>query len=403
MHEGAGGRHTKAIHAGFHPLEHRGAVSIPIYQSSTFAFPSAEEGAARFEGSSPGLIYTRLGNPTTAALEECVAALEGGAGAVATAAGMAAVATAILALMDGGQHVVGTHPVYGPSRGLLEKHLSRFGVASTFVSAADPAAMRAAMRPQTRVVYVETPANPTLDLVDLEQAAAIAHAGGAYLVVDSTFASPHLQRPLEHGADVVLHSMTKYLNGHSDVVAGILVARDKGVLARLRDVVQAFGFNLDPHQAWLVLRGVRTLGLRVERAQANAQIIAPWLERHPAVKWVRYPGLPSHPQYELARRQMTGPGAMIAFELHGGVDAGRRLMNAVRLITLAVSLGGVDSLIEHPASMTHRAVPEEEQRRQGITAGLVRLAVGCEDVEDLVADLEQALASVALGRSYGGS
>ncbi len=392
MHESARGRHSKAIHAGWNALEHGGAVSVPIYQSSTFAFPSAEDGAARFEGTSPGLIYTRLGNPTIAALERCVAALEGGTGAVATAAGMAAVATSILALVDGGQHVVGTHPVYGPSRGLLEKHLARFGVSTTFVGAADGAALQGAMRPETRVVYVETPANPTLDLVDLAEVASIARAAGARLVVDNTFASPHLQRPLGFGADVVLHSMTKFLNGHSDVVAGIVVAREPGVLARLRDVVQAFGFNMDPHQAWLVLRGVRTLGMRVERAQANAQVIAPWLENHPAVKWVRYPGLPSHPQYELVRRQMDGPGAMIAFELHGGVEAGRRVMNAVRLITLAVSLGGIDSLIEHPASMTHRSVPEEERRRQGITAGLVRLAVGCEDVEDLLADLEQALA-----------
>ena len=391
MRPNASGRHTKAIHAGLNALEHGGAVSVPIYQSSTFAFPSAEEGAARFEGNSPGLIYTRLGNPTLAALEQCVAALEGGVGAVGTAAGMAAVASGILALVDGGQHVVGTHPLYGPSRGLLEKHLARFGVAATFTSAADSDALRAAMRPETRVVYVETPANPTLDLVDLAEAASIAHAAGARLVVDNTFASPHLQRPFEFGADVVLHSMTKFLNGHSDVVAGIVVAREAAVLARLRDVVQAFGCNMDPHQAWLVLRGVRTLGMRVERAQANAQVIAPWLEKHPAVKWVRYPGQPSHPQYELARRQMDGPGAMIAFELHGGVEAGRRVMNAVRLITLAVSLGGIDSLIEHPASMTHRSVPVEEQRRQGITPGLVRLAVGCEDVEDLLADLEQAL------------
>jgi len=395
MNDGSRRRHSRAIHAGFDPLEHRGAVSVPIYQSSTFAFPSAEEGARRFEGSSGGLIYTRLGNPTIAALEECVAALEGGVGAVGTAAGMAAVAATVLALVDAGQHVAGTHPLYGPSRGLLEKHLARFGVTSTFVPAGDGQALRAALRPDTRLVFVETPANPTLDLVNLEEAADLAHRHGARLVVDNTFASPHLQRPLEHGADVVLHSMTKFLNGHSDVVAGIVVAREEGVLARLRDVVQAFGFNMDPHQAWLVLRGVRTLGMRVERAQANAMTIAPWLERHPMVKWVRYPGLPSHPQHELARRQMDGPGAMIAFELHGGVEAGRRLMNAVRLITLAVSLGGIESLIEHPASMTHRSVGEEERRRQGITPGLVRLAVGCEDVEDLLADLEQALARAA--------
>ncbi len=213
--------------------------------------------------------------------------------------------------------------------------------------------------------------------------------------MDNTFAGPHLQRPIELGADVVLHSMTKSLNGHADVVAGIVVAREPKVLAALADVARSFGFTMDPHQAWLVLRGIRTLGMRVERAQANARALAAWLEGHEAVEWVRYPGLPSHPQFELAKRQMDGPGAVIAFELRGGVDAGRRLMNAVKLITLAVSLGGVESLIEHPASMTHSKVAAEEQLRQGITPGLVRLAVGCEDLEDVRADLEQALAVVA--------
>ena len=307
---------------------------------------------------------------------------------------MGAVTIALAALLRQGDHVVGTHPLYGPSRGVIEKHFGRFGVTSTFVPAADLAALRAAVRPETRMVYVETPANPTLDLVDLAGAAAVARQAGVPLVVDNTFASPHLQRPIEHGADVVLHSMTKFLNGHADVVAGIVVAADTAHLAALRETSIALGITMDPHQAWLVHRGVRTLGLRVERAQDNARALAEWLERHAAIEWLRYPGLPSHPQYELACRQMDGPGAVIAFELRGGVEAGRRLMNAVRLITLAVSLGGIESLIEHPASMTHRGVPEAEQRRQGITAGLVRLSVGCEDVDDLRADLEHALAAV---------
>lgn len=391
MSGGHKGFNSTAVHAGFDPKEHRGAVSMPIYQSSTFAFPTAEEGAARFAGDSSGLIYTRLGNPTIQALERCVAELEGGCGAIATATGMAAVSTVLLALLHQGDHMVGTHPLYGPSRGLVDKYLSRFGIGSTFVPAADSGALAAAVRPETRLIYVETPANPTMDLVDLGAAAAVASRAGIPLVVDNTFAGPHLQRPIELGADIVLHSMTKSLNGHGDVVAGIVVARRPEHLTACRDAAVNFGFTMDPHQAWLVLRGIRTLGMRVERAQANAMTLATWLEGHEQVAWVRYPGLPSHPQRELGRRQMSGPGSVIAFELRGGVEAGRRLMNALRLITLAVSLGGVESLIEHPASMTHKAVPEEEQRRQGITPGLVRLAVGCEDVEDILADLSQAL------------
>ena len=377
------------------PKAYEGAVSVPIFQSSAFAFPSAEEGAARFAGTSHGPIYTRLGNnPTIVALEACVAELEGGCGAVATATGMGAITTVLLALLRQGDHVVGTHPLYGPSRGLLEKHLGRFGISSSFVPAADTAALRAAVQPGTRLVFVETPANPTLDLVDLKAAASVAHGAGVTLVVDNTFAGPHLQRPIEHGADVVLHSMTKSLNGHSDVVAGIVVTRDATLLAPVQDAARLFGTTIDPHQAWLVLRGIRSLGMRVERSQENARALAPWLERHPAVAWVRYPGLPSHPQYELAKRQMDGPGSVIAFELRGGVEAGRKFLDALRLIVLAVSLGGIESLIEHPASMTHSKVPAEEQLRQGITPGLVRLAVGCEDLEDLQADLERAFAAV---------
>jgi methionine-gamma-lyase len=386
--------HTKAIHGGLDPAAHRGAVSVPIYQSSTFAFPSAEEGAARFDGTSDGPIYTRMGNPTVHALEECVADLEGGCGAIATATGMAAISTVFLALLRTGDHVVATDPLYGASRGLLTRHFSRLGVTSTFVPAIDAAALAAAIRPETRLIYVETPANPTLDLVDLIAASAVARSAGIPLVVDNTFAGPHLQRPIEHGADVVLHSATKSLNGHSDVIAGIVVARDPSMLATLRDAAIMFGLTIDPHQSWLVLRGIRTLGMRVERAQTNAMTIARWLEDHEQVAWVRYPGLPSHPQFKLAQQQMDGPGSIIAFEMRRGVTAGSILMNSVRMITLSVSVGGVESLIEHPASMTHKSVAADEQKRQGITAGLVRLSVGCEDLDDLLADLTQAMAHV---------
>jgi len=389
------GSHTRAIHAGLDPLAHGGAVSVPIYQTSTFAFPSAEEGAARFAGTSAGPIYTRLGNPTVQALEECVAELEGGCGAVGTATGMAAVTAVLLGMLHGGDHVVAMHPLYGTTHGLLTRWLPRFGVTTTFLAAEQGGAIATAIRPETRLVLVETPANPTLVLVDLEAAAKAAHGAGVPLVVDNTFAGPHLQRPIEFGADAVVHSMTKSLNGHSDVVAGIVVAREPETLAVVRDAATSFGLTMDPHQAWLVLRGIRTLGMRVERAQANALAIARWLERNEQVSWVRFPGLPSHPQYALAERQMSGPGSVLAFELRGGAEAGRILMNSVRTITLAVSLGGVESLIEHPASMTHKSVPEDAQLREGITPGLVRLAVGCEDVDDLLADLTQALACVA--------
>ncbi len=387
---------TRAIHGGLDPAAHHGAVSVPIYQSSTFAFPCAEEGAARFAGS-PGPIYTRMGNPTVQALESCVADLEEGCGAVATATGMAAVSTVFLALLRQGDHVVATHPLYGASRILLTRYFSRFGVTSTFVAAADAAALAAAIRPETRLVYIETPANPTLDLVDLAAASAAAKGAGIPLVVDNTFAGPHLQQPIPWGADIVLHSMTKSLNGHSDVVAGIVIAGEPAMLSALRDAAITFGLTIDPHQAWLVLRGIRTLGMRVERAQENASAMARWLEQHEEVAWVRYPGLPSHPQHDLAQRQMSGPGSVIAFELRGGTEAGRLLMNNVRIITLAVSLGGVESLIEHPASMTHKGISESERRNQGITPGLVRLAAGCEDLDDLLADMTQALARVTAG------
>lgn len=389
---------TQVIHAGAEPDPATGAISTPIYQSSTFAFHDADEGAARFAGTDPGYKYTRLGNPTTRALERCVAELEGGHDALATATGMAAVSTVFLALLEGGDHVVGTDAVYGPSRLLLEKQLAKFGITSTWVPSEDLDAVRAAMRPTTRVVFVETPANPTIKLTDLAGCAAIARAAGARLVVDNTFCSPILQKPFRFGADVVLHSMTKYLNGHSDVVAGIIVSATAELHAEIGAYLRSLGGTMDPHQAWLVLRGIRTLSLRVERAQRNAEQLAPWLSAHPAVAWVSYPGLASHPQADLARRQMAGPGAMISFGVRGGFAAAKTVCDAVRLATLAVSLGGLETLLEHPASMTHRAVPRDEREAAGITDDLVRLSVGCESVEDLKADLDQALASARLAQ-----
>jgi methionine-gamma-lyase len=385
---------TQIIHAGQHVDPQTGAVSTPIYQTSTFAFRDTEEGAARFSGRDPGYKYTRLGNPTIAALEEAVALLEGGCGALGAATGMAAVNTVYLTLLGQGAHVVATDSLYGPSRMILETEYARYGVKATFVDSADPANVRAAMRPETKLVYIETPANPTLKLTDIAACAAIAHAGGALIGVDNTFATPLLQRPFDLGADVVLHSMTKFLNGHSDVVAGIVLARDPELFARLRKVHVNLGGTMDPHQAWLVFRGLKTLGLRVERAQANTLVLARHLEQHPKVAWVRYPGLESHPQHDLMRQQMRGGGAVFSFGVKGGLEAGKTFINGVQLATLAVSLGGVETLIEHPASMTHTSVPLADRAAAGITDDLVRLAVGCEDAADLVADLDQALARV---------
>jgi methionine-gamma-lyase len=339
---------------------------------------------------------SRIGNPTTAALEESVAQLENGFGATAMASGMGAVSTVYLALLSAGDHMVSTDSVYGPSRGLMEKHMSRFGVRSTYVDTSDLENLRKAMRPETRLVYVESPSNPAMSVTDIRGAAEIAHAHGALLVVDNTFASPHLQKPLDLGADVVLHSVTKFINGHADIVGGIVVAGREDLHKRIRAMLVNLGANMDPHQAYLVSRGLKTLALRVERAQENAKVVAEWLSRHPAVEWVRYVGLPSHPQFELARRQMSGPGSMIAFELRGGVEAGRVVMDNVHLAGLAVSLGGVETLISHPASMTHAGMAREDRVQAGITDGLVRLSVGIEDVEDILEDLQQAMARIGV-------
>lgn len=394
------GTHTKLVHGGYHP-DHTGAVAVPIYQTSTFAFRDARHGAALFGGEQEGFIYTRLGNPTIRALEDCVAELEGGHAGIATSSGMGAVSAVYMALLEQGAHMVSTASVYGPSRLLVEKHLSRFGVKATFVDTTDLENVRRALTPATKLVYVETPSNPAMQVTDLRAVAQLAKAHGAVLVVDNTFASPYLQRPLELGADVVLHSVTKFINGHADVVGGLIVSKTAEMDRRIRPLMINLGTNMDPHQAFLVLRGLKTLGLRIERAQQGAMEIARWLEARPEVAWVRYIGLPSHPQHELARRQMSGFGSMIAFELKGGLEAGRAVMDHVRLATLAVSLGGVETLIEHPASMTHAGVSHEDRIAAGISDGLVRYSVGIEDVADLIADLEQAFRAIPAAAAAG--
>jgi methionine-gamma-lyase len=394
------GPNTKIIHGGQHPDHETGAVSVPIYQSSTFAFESAEHGAACFRGE-PGYKYTRLGNPTTEALERSVAFLEGAAGALGAASGMAAINSLYMTLLGAGKHMVAGDALYGPSRTIMETEFSRFGVEADFVDSSDSANVERAIRAETALVYIETPANPTLKLTDIEACAEIAHAHGAVLAVDNTFASPYLQNPIGLGADIVVHSMTKFINGHSDVVAGMIVAADEEMLERLRMVHVNLGGTMDPHQAWLVLRGIKTLGLRVEKAQANAMTLARHLEAHPAVQWIRYPGLESHPQHELAARQMRGPGGIISFGVAGGIEGGRRFIDAAELMVRAVSLGGIETLVEHPASMTHKGVPSSERLEAGITDDLVRIAVGCEDSEDLIADLDRALEQATSGLTVG--
>ncbi|MDI6697852.1 MAG: PLP-dependent aspartate aminotransferase family protein [Candidatus Saccharicenans sp.] len=382
---------TEIIHAGYHPDPVARSVSPPIFQTSTFAFESAEQGAALFSGQEKGFIYTRLGNPTILALEEALAALEKGYGALATATGMAAVSTIYLAFLEKEAHLIGTAALYGPSRTIIETEFVRFGVEADFIDTSDTAEIKKRIKKNTRLLFIESPANPTMAITDLKACAGLAREHNLLLVVDNTFASPVLQNPLEFGADVVMHSLTKFINGHSDVVGGAIISRSQELHKRLQKVLRLHGGTMDPHQAWLVLRGLRTLHLRVERAQENARKIAAWLEARPEVAWVNYPGLKSHPQHELMTRQMTGPGSMLSFGLKGGYEAGLKMINRVKLCTLAVSLGGIETLIQHPASMTHASVPREEKEKAGITDDLIRLSVGCENVEDLIEDLEQAL------------
>jgi methionine-gamma-lyase len=384
-------RDTRVVHAGQHGDPVTGAVSVPIVQSSTFRFVNADEGADRFAGRDPGHIYTRIANPTIQALEEALMILENGCGAMAAATGMAAVNTVYFSLLSQGDHIVATEAMYGPSRTVLETQYTRFGIEATFVDSADTEAVRAAMRPNTKLVYLETPANPTLKLTDLEACIKIAHDGGALVCVDNTFATPLNQRPLDMGCDVVLHSMTKYINGHTDVVAGMVVVKEEALYKRMLGVHRNLGGTMDPHQAWLVHRGLRTLALRVDKAEANAMIIGEYLENHPKVAWIRFPGLKSHPQYDLAQRQMDGPGAVMSFGVKGGLEAGKTVIDNVQIMTLAVSLGGIETLIEHPASMTHAGISAEEKATAGISDDLVRLAVGCEDPEDLKDDLARVL------------
>jgi len=382
---------TLCVHGGIGDYDEHPVVP-PIYQTSTFSFQNVEHGASLFAGRQQGYIYSRMGNPTVKALEDCVAALEGGFGGLACGSGMAAIHTALTACLQVGDHVICGDAVYGPTCTLVETYLPRSGIQATVVDTSDLAAVERAIRPNTKVIYLETPGNPTLVVTDLEAVSRLAHEHGALVIVDNTFCSPILQQPLRWGVDVVVHSLTKFLNGHADVVGGMIVVKDEARYAAFRKVLNHLGGVLPPMESFLVHRGIKTLALRMQRHCENALKIAAWLEQHPAVEWVRYPMLPSHPDIRVVKKQMLGGGAVVAFGLKGGLDAGRRLMDSVRLWTLAVSLGGVESLIQHPASMTHASMGPEARRRAHISDGLVRLSVGVESADDLIADLDAALA-----------
>ncbi|MDR3046625.1 MAG: PLP-dependent aspartate aminotransferase family protein [Bacteroidales bacterium] len=368
-----------------------GSAVTPIYQTSTFKFKNADDGAACFAGTSPGYIYTRIGNPTITALENTLSALEHGHKAIAVCSGMAAVNCVYAAFLKSGDHIISTDAVYGPSRVVIEKYWKNFGVESTYIDTTNVDNIKKSIKPNTKMLYIETPTNPTIAITDLIACADLAHQHGILVVVDNTFCSPILQRPLYLGADIVLHSMTKFINGHADIVAGCVVSKTAEHDALLRSVMVTFGYNMDPTQAYMVIRGLKTLSIRVLKQQENAQVVAEWLEKHPKVDWVRFPGLPSHPQYELGKQQMDGAGSTMSFGLKGGITAGKILMDNVKMILLAVSLGGVECLISHPASMTHSKMSKEAREAAGISDGLVRFAVGIENIEDIIADLAQAL------------
>lgn len=384
------GFNTKLIHAGAFEDEF-GSATVPIYQTSTFKFKSAQHGADCFSGKSDGYIYTRIGNPTIRAFEKNIAELENGYDGIATASGMGAVSCVYMALLSAGSHIVSSDAVYGPARGILEQDFSRFNVEASFVNTANVDNIIAAIKPNTKVLYIETPANPTIEITDIEACAKIAKKHNLLLVVDNTFCSPYLQKPLDMGADVVLHSITKFINGHADIVGGVIVTKDPEVYKKIRHSMVYLGCNMDPTQSFMVLRGVKTLAIRIERAQENAMKVAEFLQSHPKVEWLKYPGLKSHPQYELAKKQMKGFGTMMSFGLKGGYEAGKKLMDNVHLALLAVSLGGVETLIQHPASMIHAAVSKENKIAAGITDDLVRFSVGIEDVEDIIDDLRGGL------------
>ncbi len=386
---------TVAVHAGT-TKNMFGALATPIYQTSTFMFENAAQGGARFAGKEAGYIYGRLGNPTVAVAERKLAQLEGGEAAAATASGIGAITSTLWTFLSAGDQLIAGQTLYGCTFAFMQHALTRMGVTVTFVDTTDPENVRKAMTDKTKVVYLETPVNPTLAIADIEEISKIAHQKeGVRVIVDNTFCSPICQNPLKHGADIVVHSATKYINGHGDVIAGFAVGTEADInQIKMVGIKDCTGSVLSPFDAFLIIRGLKTLGVRVRQHVANAQKVAEYLENHPKVEKVFYPGLKSFPQYETAKKQMKLPGAMISFEVKGGLKEGIAIMDNVKLCTLAVSLGDCETLIEHAASMTHSTYTPEERKAAGIAENAIRLSVGLEDADDIIADLDQALALI---------
>jgi methionine-gamma-lyase len=386
--------YTRAVHAGEDHAEHFGALSVPIYPASVFAFADADEGASIHNEEKDGYYYGRLGNPTQRALEAAVAELECGEAALALASGMAAISASVFTLVKSGEHVVAPQSMYSTTTNFLHHIEERFNIETTFIDATEAENYRTAIKPHTRVFWIETPTNPLVNITDIEAVTAIARENGIATVADNTFATPFNQRPLELGVDAVIHSATKYLGGHSDLTAGVLVGSGPILDAARHGANKFYGGNIAPQVAWLVLRGIKTLALRMERHNSNAYAVANMLGDHPKVKAVHYPGLESHKNHDIARRQMPGGyGGMIGFDL-GTVEAGKVFANSVKLCTLATSLGGVETILQHSASMTHATLSPAERQAAGISDGLIRLSVGVEDVKDLIEDITQALDKV---------
>ena len=383
--------HTQAVHAGERPDPSYGDSVAAIHMATTYYLGSAEEGANLFSGERDGFVYNRWGSPNQSMLEEKVAALEGAETALATATGMAAISTALYSVLKAGDHVVATDSLYSGTQHIIAHELPRFGIETSIVDATDPANVERALRPNTALLYLETPGNPTLKISDIAALTAIARQRKILTFLDNTFATSINQRPLELGVDVTLYSATKYMAGHGQAMGGMMVG-SRALIGRARTgALRYLGGTISPFNAWLIMLGMHTYPLRVERQSQSALELARWLEDHPAVEWVRYPGLESHPQYAIARKQMRAYGGMICFELRGGVEAGARMMNRIKVATLAVSLGHTKTLVCHAASTTHSTLSAAERQAAGVSDGLVRLSVGLEDLEDLMQDLDQAM------------
>lgn len=382
---------TLAVHAGQSPDKETRAVSQAIVPAVAYAFPDTDTAAAVVAGEQEGIYYGRYGNPTTRTLEQKIALLEGGEASIGLSSGMAAISSALLAFLQAGDHVLVTKDVYGGTYNFITQTAPRFGISHTFVDCTDLEVVSAAIQVNTKAIFVETPSNPLLTVLDLRALAQLAQSRQLPLIVDSTFMTPCLQKPLELGADVVVHSATKYINGHGDVLAGFVVGR-KSVIEFIRKRIAGdLGQNLNAWESFLILRGLKTLGMRVRTHCENAQKVAEYLDTHPQIKQVYYPGLPAHPQHRLAKEQMKGMGGIVSFEVEGGLEAGKRFMDRLSLAMISFSLGDPETLVQHPATMTHCSIPAEERLKFGITDGLIRLSVGLEDAADIIADLKQAL------------